>query len=364
MKIWSTLSLYLGKQFLKNAGIIFAIILSIVFLADFIEFLRRTSGKDQVDILTILQLTLLRLPTLAQRLLPFVALFGAMLTFFRMSRTNELTIIRSSGVSVWLFLMPSLAIAFFSGIFILTVLNPVAATMEAKASLLETKYFDTRSNLLVLSSNNLWLRQVDDTGLSVIHARGTTNQGMNLTGVIIFQYDENEQFTRRIEADLASLKPGYWDLKNVLITSPDQPGKTQDFLKLETSLTAAQIQESFAPPREISFWELPKFIDTLEAAGFSALKHRIYWNSLIARPVLLLAMVLVAATFSLRTTRRGKTGLLVISGIATGFIFYFFTDIILALGLAGTLPVLLAAWTPAITITLLGMSMMFHLEDG
>ena len=75
-------------------------------------------------------------------------------------------------------------------------------------------------------------------------------------------------------------------------------------------------------------------------------------------------MVLVAATFSLRATRRGKSGVLVMAGITTGFVFYFFTDIILALGLAGNLPVLLAAWIPSIAITLLGLSMMFHLEDG
>ncbi|WP_169568761.1 LPS export ABC transporter permease LptG [Sneathiella limimaris] len=364
MKLSSTLSIYLGKQFLKNVAIIFSIIISIVFIADFIEFLRQTSDKEDLSIFVPFQLALLRLPTLAQILFPFIALFGGMLTFFRLSRTNELTVIRSAGVSAWLFLMPSLAIAFFLGVFMLTVINPIAAAMQSYSAQLETKYFEQRSNLLVLTSNNLWLRQVDDNGLFVIHARGAINQGIELTDVIIFQYDRNENFTGRIEADTARLMEGYWDLKRVLMTSPEQPGTVLENLQLSTSLTAAQIQESFAPPKEISFWELPEFISTLEEAGFSALNHRIYWHSLIARPVLLLAMVLVAATFSLRATRRGKTGILVMAGITTGFVFYFFTDIILALGLAGNLPVLLAAWTPSIAITLLGLSMMFHLEDG
>lgn len=364
MKPWNTLSIYLGKQFLKNAGIVLGIVAAIIFLADFIEILRKSSGKDEVKLFFVVQITLLRLPTILLELLPFIALFGAMLTFFRMSRTSELTVIRSAGVSAWMFLMPSLLIALSIGIIVLTVVNPISSAMKAHSAQLEAKYFEKRSNLLVLTSNNLWLRQVDEDGLSVIHARGAINRGIELTGVIIFQYDLDEQFRTRIEADKAKLMNGYWDLQNVLITSPEQPGTVMDSLHLDTSLTAAQIQESFAPPKQISFWELPEFIQTLEEAGFSALTHRIYWHSLISKPVLLLAMVLVAATFSLRATRRGKTSLLVMAGITSGFVFYFFTDIILALGLAGNLPVILAAWTPAVAITLIGMSMMFHLEDG
>ncbi|MBL4907272.1 MAG: LPS export ABC transporter permease LptG [Sneathiella sp.] len=364
MKIWGGLSIYLGTQFLKNVGIILAVIISIIFLIDFIELLRRGSGKEGVTFLITLQMVLLRLPELTQTLLPFIALFGGMLTFFRLSRTSELTVIRAAGVSVWQFLLPSLLIAFLIGVFVLTVLNPIAATMKAHYEQMEARLFKKQTNLLMVSSKDLWLRQVDEKGLSVIHARGILNKGIDLTEVIIFQYDKKDQFTGRIEADRARLRKGYWELDGVLMTSPDQPGIVQKHLKLQTSLTVNQIQESFAAPNTLSFWDLPGFIDTLEEAGFSALRHRLYWHSLIAGPVLLLAMVLVAATFSLRATRSGHTSLLVMAGITTGFVFYFFSDIILALGMSGGLPVALAAWTPAITITLFGLSMMFHLEDG
>jgi len=364
MKLWGTLSIYLGKQFLKNAGIILAGLMAIIFLVDFIELLRRATGKDNVTIWMLINLALLRLPNLMMTLLPFVALFGGMLTFFRMSRTSELTVIRAAGISAWKFLLPSLCLALGIGGFTLAVINPIASAMEAKATQLEATHLKNRSSFLYLTSNNLWLRQVDDNGLSVIHARGATNQGVDLSEVIIFQYDLSEQFTRRIEASRAYLRPGYWELFDVLMTSPEQAAVRRDKMALQTGLTVAQIQESFAPPRTLSFWELPKFIKTLEDAGFSALNHRIYWHSLIASPILLVAMVLVAATFSLRTTRRGGGSILVMAGITTGFVFYFFTDIIRALGMSGNVPVMLAAWTPALAITLLGISMMFHLEDG
>ncbi|HEX9488828.1 MAG TPA: LptF/LptG family permease, partial [Stellaceae bacterium] len=74
--------------------------------------------------------------------------------------------------------------------------------------------------------------------------------------------------------------------------------------------------------------------------------------------------VLIAATFSLRMQRRGGTTLMIAAGIASGFLLYFMSDIVFALGLSATIPVALAAWTPAGVSWLLGASMLLHLEDG
>lgn len=364
MRATGALSLYLGKQFLINVGIIFGIVMTIIFLIDFIELLRRGADKDGVSVLIILQMVLLRVPYLAQKLLPFIALFGGMLTFFRLSRSSELTVIRAAGVSVWQFLMPPMVIAFLIGLAVVTIVNPISAAMQAQQDLMEAKYFDKRSSLLKVSSSDLWLRQVDDDGLAVIHARGARNQGIDLSDVIILEFNHNDVFTGRIDASRAILHPGYWELENVVVTGPNKPAVLHSTLDVETSLTVHQIQESFASPKTLSFWDLPEFIETLELAGFSGDRHRLHWYSLMAGPVLMVAMVLVAATFSLRSMRHGRVTLLVFGGIVTGFIFYFLTDIIYALGLSGNLPVLMAAWIPALAITLFGLAMMFHLEDG
>ena len=114
----------------------------------------------------------------------------------------------------------------------------------------------------------------------------------------------------------------------------------------------------------MSFWALPGFIDTLEQAGFSALRHRLHWHALLAAPLLMCAMVLIAATFTLRHTRRGGTVFVIVGGVLTGFVLYFFSDVVFALGLSDSIPVALAAWTPSGVSTLLGLAMLFHLEDG
>ena len=129
-------------------------------------------------------------------------------------------------------------------------------------------------------------------------------------------------------------------------------------------MTWAKIEDSFAPPETLSVWDLYGFIGTLETAGFSAIRHRQYFHALLAGPLLLCAMVLIAATFSLRPSRRGGVGYMVIGGVVAGFLLYITSDFVSALGLSGYIPVVLAAWTPAGVSTLLGVATLFHLEDG
>jgi lipopolysaccharide export system permease protein len=364
MRLSPILSIYIGRQFLIGIGIVILVLVSLILLADLIELMRRASGKDGADFGTVAQMALLQLPSLVEKVLPFAALFGGMLTLNRLTRSHELVVTRAAGVSVWQFLMPGLIIALLIGIVTVTVFNPVAAVMVSKFEQLEAKYLRGHTSMLAVSDSGLWLRQADVTGQSVIHALRVSQQGLELDDVIIFLYQGNDTFVGRIDAATARLRDGYWELSDALLTGPDRAAEHRDRYRLRTSLTLDQIQESFASPETLSFWALPGFIDTLEKAGFSAVRHRLYWHTVLSTPLLLCAMVLIAATFSLRLTRRGGTGLLAAAGVLAGFVLYFLSDVVRAFGLSGGIPPIMAAWIPAGVCALLGLGTLFHLEDG
>jgi len=153
-------------------------------------------------------------------------------------------------------------------------------------------------------------------------------------------------------------------LTNAWVHKPESMPTHEKNYWLATDLTLNKIQDSFARPETMSFWNLPGFINTLEKAGFSAVRHRLYWHSLLAAPFLMCAMVLIAASFTLRHSRRGGTSFVIAGGVMTGFVLYFFSDIVFALGLSDSIPVALAAWTPSGVATLLGLATLLHLEDG
>ena len=364
MRLSFTLSTYVTRQFMASIATVFLVLVGLVFLIDCVELLRRTGNRDAVGFGTVLEMALLRIPFMSQKLIPFAVLFGGMLSLTRLTRSHELVVARAAGVSVWQFLLPGLILALAIGGFTVAAFNPFASATTWRYELLEAKHLRGRASMLAVSASGLWLREGGRDGQMVVHALRIAQEDMELHDTMFLLYEDNDQFVRRIDADTARLEDGYWDLRNALISVPDQPSQARDEYRLATQLTVDQIQESFAPPETMSFWQLPDFIEALEAAGFSAVRHRLHFHSLLAVPFLLCAMVLIAATFSLRLTRRGGTSLLILGGLFAGFLLYFLTDVVLALGVSGGLPVVLAAWAPAGVFTLLGLAMLLHLEDG
>ena len=83
-----------------------------------------------------------------------------------------------------------------------------------------------------------------------------------------------------------------------------------------------------------------------------------------ARPLFLMAMVLVGASFTMRHTRFGKTGVAVLAAIMMGFGLYYVRNFAQILGENGQLPTMIAAWTPPIASILLALGLLLHMEDG
>lgn len=364
MRISLTLSLYFARQFLAGFAIVLGVLAAVIVVFDVAELMRRGLSRDGVGYFLIIEMAALQLPFLLQKVLPIAALFGAMLSFVRLTRSHQLVVARGAGVSVWQFMAPALATAVAIGAFAMLVFDPIASAAVSRFEQLEARYLRGQASFLAVSESGLWLRQSGPDGQSVIHAAEVRGQGEDLRGVTVFLYRGADVFDGRIDADSAVLRPGYWHLEGVLRTAPERAPERLESFELATTMTLAQIQDSFAPPETLSFWELPGFIATLRAAGFSALNHRIHWHSLLASPMLLFAMVLIAASFSLRLTRRGNAGLWAVAGVLAGFAIYVVSDIVTALSLSGAVPVALAAWTPAGVCILLGTAALFHLEDG
>jgi lipopolysaccharide export system permease protein len=245
-----------------------------------------------------------------------------------------------------------------------TVADPVTAAMTQRYERLEQRYFGAAAGLVAGSGNGLWLRQSMPDGQSVIHADHITLDDRTFHGVSILDFAGDDRFLRRVDAPTAMLSAGVWRLRQAWIAEPNRPGAYREEYDLPTGLTLDQVIDSLAPSRTISFWRLPRYIEMLEATGFASLTHRLLWHRLLATPLLLVGMVFLAASFTLRPQRMGKTLLLVSAGVTIGFLLYFLSNLIYRLGLTGSVPLELAAWTPAGLTMLVGITLLLHLEDG
>jgi lipopolysaccharide export system permease protein len=365
-----TLSLYMVRQF---AGTVIAMLLGLsglVALFDFIELLRRSISRPDATFTLVSEIAALRLPYIAMQVLPFAVLLGGMLCFWRLTRSSELVVARAAGVSAWEFLAAPTLCALAFGMLATTAVSPLSSVMFARAEAMDNVYLKGGVGPLALSGGQLWLRQSDHTfspqGVAIFHAQGVELHGKRLTTaqVSVFRLDGQDRLLNRIEASAALLGPGAWQLQNARVIRPEQMPEPPATISVPTDLTVARVQESFASPDTLSFWMLPDFITLLDRSGFSSIRHRLHFQSLLALPLLCATMALVGAGFSMRPARRGGVAQMIGSGVTTGFALFVISKLAEEFGQSGALPVGLAAWAPAVAGLMVAIALLLHTEDG
>ncbi len=359
---------YLTKQLVLNFLAVLGIVLGIILMIEMIEMLRRFSDHQDADFVFVLSMVLTKLPRTVEIVFPFVMMIAAMATFWKFSKTNEFVIVRASGVSIWGFLTPVLAATFIVGLINVAVINPVSAYLYEVHETLDYR-FDTKNPKAVLfTDKGLWIREaIDENSFLVLQAKSIRQEKekLLLREVSILEMDRESQLIRRLEAFAATLNEGYFVLKDVKIFTAGKPTEVFNSLDYKTNLDVERIKENFVDPEAISFWELPDTIHFYEMSGFSAQKHKLRYWSLLVSPFLLCAMTLVAAVFALRPNqRKGGMLFLIVGGVASGFMVYFFSQVIYAFGSNNYIPMGLAVIAPTMIVALVSVSVLLHLEDG
>lgn len=362
---------YLGRSFLVNFALLMLALMGIVYIFEIVELMRRTANTEGVTTRVILIMAALKLPYTGAVILPFGILFSAIYTCWKLNRTHELVVIRAAGMSVWQFLNPMLVAAVLIGIASTSVVNPAASIMLAKYQQMQRVHLHTNDSLFTVSASGIWLRQPVTGGYALIHAGSLDKHALlaaegaqwRLTDVLVYFFGNDDTFQRRIDSPEAFLKDGFWEVRNALVS--DRSGASHaDVSDIPTELTARKIEESFSDPDTISFWNIPEYIRIMDETGFPSVRLAIHFHALLAQPLLFAAMILLAATFSLRPPRFGGTGVLIALGVGAGFFIFFMESMLGAFGISQKIPPFLAAWTPAAVSLLLGLAALLHLEDG
>ena len=344
----------------------FLIVTSIILLVDFVETTRNIGQDFDISNAQLLQLTLLKAPSLIEQTIPFVVMFGVMSAFFGLNKRSELIVLRASGMSAWNFLSPAIGVTFILGIVWATCFNPLAAKSlshyENKVSQLDDS---------IKPNSTIWLREVSGPSQTLIKAREYDSKTRRLNEVFISQSETTPEgkvvFRTRFDAESADLiSSGYWQLYNATENTDDIAADIlkHDVISIPTSIRLEDIQSqaksNFLPP----FWSIQNEIKYMKQAGFSTVKLEMKWHKLLSLPLSLVAMTFIAATVSMSLTRSGGTLRLLVIGTTIGFIVFFTNSVFNAFGESTTIPILTAAWVIPIMTFFLGVYYLSKLEDG
>jgi len=360
---------YFARRFLLAFLAVFGIFMGIFILLDMVEQIRKFDS-DAVGFVEIIKLTLLNVPQGLYRILPLIMILATLTLFLSLARTSELVVTRASGRSAVRALLAPVTVALVIGILAVAVFNPIVAATSKQYEIVANSHAQGTSSTLSISREGLWLRQGGPEGQTVIRALRSNLDGTQLFNVSFMGFGPNGVPSYRVEAEAAELTDGAWLLtraKEWRFDGNDNPERNavrHETMEIASELTLDQIRDSFGTPASIPIWELSGFIDQLERAGFSARSHRVWLQMELALPLMMAAMVLIGAGFTMRHTRFGRTGTMVLTALLLGFAMYFIRNFAQILGESGQIPVLLAAWSPPVAAILLSTGILLNLEDG
>jgi lipopolysaccharide export system permease protein len=359
-----TLDIYIGRRFFTAILGVFLLCSVLIFMIDFIELLRQSGKKGGGSIGALALMAILRLPAYTEFLLGFAVLVGSIFALLMLARRSELAVMRSAGMSVWVFLRSGLFVAFALGVFFVVVFNPMASQARDKAEELYADVFGKDAGLLRRKSSGIWLRQDGADGQSVLSAGHVSRKGQRLMRITAFVFDREGQFSERIDAAEAVLKEGFWQLKNAFVVRPDKEPSVHKTYLISTYLTPERVNDALGSAISISFWDLPRMIKAAEIAKISSSRLRIQYELLLSRPLLCLAMVLLAATVSLRSFRSGGIQTMVVAGMVGGLGFFLLAEVSRQIGMAGLASPRVAVWMPVLVTILVSLTVLLHQEDG
>ncbi len=363
---------YFARKFLMMTGGIFLVFALFLTLLDMIEEMRRFDSAN-ISFGDALGLAMLATPETLYSILPLVVLLATLALFLGLARTSELVVTRAAGRSaIRAMIAPALTAAVL-GCLAVGVLDPIVAATKHLYQQRSAELSGDEYSVLSVSRDGLWLRQGGHAGQTVIRADRSNLDGTVLYGATFISFaPDNSDYdgpVRRVQAAKAQLRGKAWELSDVKIwplrvENPEAASTRRDTYSLPSNLTEQQIRDSFAEPSSIPIWEIPAFINDLRQAGFSARLHRVWFQTQLALPLFLASMVMIGAGFTMRHTRFGRTGLMVMFALMMGFAAYFIRNFAQILGQNGDIPVALAAWAPPVAAMLMSLGLLLHLEDG
>lgn len=363
--VTSRLGQYLFRRTLSGIGVAFSAVLASIILIDLVEQMRTLGTRTELSLIDALKLTLMKTPMLIEQTLPFIVLAGAMMATIGLNRSSELVAVRASGVSAWRFLSPAAVLGLVLGVVTITLINPLGAAYYRQFENARSTLRDESGGSA--SPNGIWIRQGDGDNQVVIHAASVDEVGSRLEDATFFIFDVRSdalRFVRRIRAAQAELKPGFWQLSDVDEAAPAQPPLHHDAITLPSQIGVNELVDRLITPATLSFWRLPGFIAEARAAGFAPTRYELKFHNLIAYPVLLAAMAMLGAVFSLRLQRLGGLARWGAMGVALGLLLFFYSQLAGAFAITQSAPAIVAAWSAPIAGLCIALAMVAFTEDG
>ncbi len=335
---FNILTRFLLRRFFTSFGLVMMVLCGIILAVTFVERL-----PSNPTALMAISESWTRLLEYVPLFLPMAVFMGTLMATYNLTKSSESIIVSSAGMSPYQSAKPFLIGAVIVGIFATLVINPYAVNLSMR---------NITPHQLKLIDNSIWLRDANNNGTITLTAKNMTKDqdALNFQDAVVYVQNSDFKLTNRIETKNITLNAAGFQTDKATIWN-QSGNKSTDSWQIATQLTPSTVLDRYLQPDQISFWQLPEFIQRMDAVGIPVRGHWVQLWTLICLPLTLLAMATLGIAFSQTRQRRNYSfGIKFSLGILTCFAVYFLVNMFNALGATGALPALLAIIAPPLII--------------
>ena len=356
---------YLLREYGKIFTMCFSGLMTIYLVIDFFEKVRRFLRYD-ADWLDVVTYFLLKTPAISFQIAPLAILMATLLTFGLLSRSHEITAMRSCGISLLWITAPF--IAFASGISLVLLLfsSTVIPLAANKSEEIRTTRIEKKPPAAAVKLKQPWTRVGAD---SLMHVASVSVGGEILSGVGLFQFDRDFQLVGMTEADEARYSDSTWTLYQGRHRRFSLDGTVSTTVFDHQAIVLTLIPDDFttwlAGDSELmTFHDIRAYTRRRQQQDSQAARLKTDYYGRIAFPFVTVIMVLVGIALSLRRsgTRGGSMAMGIGEALAVGFCYWTTHSIAIALGRGGVLTPLIAGWMANMLFMSFGLYLMFKVR--
>jgi len=378
----STAGNYAARSLLSHLAMTLSGFVAFLLLLDLMNRGDDVVQRHGKSALALAKYAALRLPDLASFILPFAVLIASLLMLAKFARNNEIMALKASGLSFYHLLLNLVPAALLVGLLHFLISDQV---VPRTARILQewdaadqpatpakgggTADNSTPSDTMPLTPpspgarpTGQWIRDGD----SYVQIETVLADGKELHGVTIFERQGHAVLNERLLAERALFDDTGWRLLNVqklsLADGQDRKPERIAAMPWVTSLTPDHLADLTTDPATLSMAEVWRFVAHPEVGSRPVDFYETWLLRKTGLPLVTIMMVLLAAPVAQGLQRHGGLGAGLAVGVGLGFLYFVADGLLMTLGEMGTIPPLIAAWSPTALFAAIGISALLKIE--
>jgi lipopolysaccharide export system permease protein len=352
LSLWSTekmrvISSYISLELAKIIAICLGAFIAIYLVIDFFERIDDFL-EAKLPLTLALHFFILKLPLVVQQGIPMAVLMGTLITLGLMARSNELMVLKASGISPLHVVGPIVTLALLASMLDFAFSEYLVPLTSTRANYIWNVRVMNRPLPTSFSEEKVWYKSGQVIyNIRVLHAK----RGL-LEGVTIHMFDSNFRLTSRLDA-----RRGEWDGQSWVFSqgifiqrTADGNFTTENFQSRRFDLKERpqDFQHLEKDSEEMTLGELARYVAEIESEGYDSSRYRVDFHAKIAFPFTSLIMALLGIGVALYQGKKGGIAVGVAASVALAFIYFLMFQFMLSIGYTGILQPVVVAWTPNI----------------